>query len=99
MSDFTPIPEPGTPVYPEQVKMIMPGEFAAGGPGSPENTQAEALVYRTQWLKQKAAELEAAIPGSGEWQAILDEIRAELARLQGIEIGALSWQVDHLERI
>lgn len=99
MSDFTPIPEPGTPVYPEQVKMIMPGEFAAGGPGSPENTQAEALVRRTQWLKQKAAELEAAIPGSGEWQAILDEIRAELARLQGIEMGALSWQVDHLERI
>lgn len=99
MSDFTPIPEPGSPVYPEQVKMIMPGEFAAGGPGSPENTQAEALVQRTQWLRQKAAELEAAIPGSDEWQAILDEIRAELARLQGIEIGALSWQVDHLERI
>ncbi len=99
MSDFTPIPEPGTPVYPEQVKMIMTGEFAAGGPGSPENVQAEALVRRTQWLKQKTAELEAAIPGSGEWQAILDEIRAELARLQGIEMGALSWQVDHLERI
>ncbi|MDR3353937.1 MAG: hypothetical protein LBO21_02720 [Synergistaceae bacterium] len=99
MSDFTPIPEPEIPVYPEHVKMIMPGEPASGGYGSPENTQAEQLVQRTAWLNQKIQLLQQSIPGTEEFQELVDAIKRELDRLSQISIGAVQYQVDHLERI
>lgn len=95
MSDFVAIPEPAEPVYPEAVKLIMPGEFAAGGIGSPENTQAEALVRRTQWLKRQVQVLLETIPGTEEFEQVLNEIRNELAALDAV---SLKNRIDHLER-
>jgi hypothetical protein len=95
MSDFVAIPEPAEPVYPEAVKLIMPGEFAAGGIGSPENTQAEALVRRTQWLKRQVQILLETIPGTEEFEQVLNEIRNELAALDAV---SLKNRIDHLER-
>ena len=61
--NFVPIPEPAIPTWPEYIKMIMPGEPASGGPGSPENTQADQLAERTQWLKREFARM---------WQYLLN---------------------------
>jgi len=74
-TNFATIPEPSTPIYPEAIRMIMPGDPASGGPGSPENMQAEGLVFRTQWLKERVRELAETMPGTDEFQAILDELR------------------------
>jgi hypothetical protein len=75
----------------------MPGEPASGGYGSPENVQAEQLAQRTQWLRQKAAELESAIPGTGEFQELLAAIQAEMDRLSQISVGSLRRELDHIQ--
>ena len=69
--DFVPIPEPQTPEYPEQIKMIMPGEPASGGYGSPENAQAEGLAKRTQWLKANMAPLSAIAEAAGGVKSLI----------------------------
>ena len=51
--EFVAIKEPEEVSWPEQIKLIMPGEPASGGEGSPENTQAAQLAARTQWLKKQ----------------------------------------------
>jgi len=98
MSDFVAIPEPETPEYPEQVKMIMPGEFAAGGAGSPENVQAHALAMRTQWLKSRLEALQSAIPGTEEYDAIMDQIENIIGELKALELTKVASRVEHLER-
>ena len=67
-------------------------DLAQGGPGGIMNQQAVELASRTRYLKEKLEELAAAVPGTDEYNTIIEELKR-------LDVSAIAHRVDHLERL
>lgn len=67
-------------------------DLAQGGPGGIMNQQAVELACRTRYLKEKMEELAAAVPGTDEYNTIIEELKR-------LDVSAIAHRVDHLERL
>ena len=67
-------------------------DLAQGGPGGIMNQQAVELACRTRYLKEKLEELAAAVPGTDEYNTIIEELKR-------LDVSAIAHRVDHLERL
>ena len=67
-------------------------DLAQGGPSGIMNQQAVELACRTRYLKEKMEELAAAVPGTDEYNTIIEELKR-------LDVSAIAHRVDHLERL
>lgn len=83
---------------PEQVKwetgiyQLETTDLAEGGPNGVMNTQAKELANRTVYLKQLCDQLAAAIPGTEQFDAIIQQ-------LASLDVSKVERRTDHLERV
>lgn len=76
----------------EGVYQLEMNDLAQGGPGGIMNQQAVELACRTRYLKEKMEELAAAVPGTDEYNTIIEELKR-------LDVSAIAHRVDHLERL
>ncbi len=76
----------------EGIYQLEENDLAQGGPDGIMNQQAKELGSRTRYLKAKLEDLEKTVPGTEEYNQLLEEIKK-------LDISSLTRRTDHLERL
>ncbi len=76
----------------EGIYQLEENDLAQGGPDGIMNQQAKELGARTKYLKKKLEDLEKTVPGTEEYNKLLEEIKK-------LDISSLTRRTDHLERL
>jgi hypothetical protein len=76
----------------EGIYQLETNDLALGGPEGIMNQQAKELATRTRYLKEKLEELAEAIPGTDEYNQIIEELKK-------LDVTSLAHRTDHLERL
>ena len=83
---------PEEPVWHEGIYQIERNDEIIGGAGGVANVQARQLAERTSYLKELVEQLQEAIPGTDEYNEIIDQIRR-------LDLTKTNASVAHLERL
>jgi len=81
-----------TTEYTEGIYQLKTNDLAEGGENGVLNTPLRQLANRTNFLKQRANEIEAKIPGTESFDRIYQQIAS-------LDVSKIEKRTDHLERI
>lgn len=74
------------------VYQLEENDVAEGGPDGILNQPHKDLAARTNYLKKLLEQLQATVPGTAEYESIMDQLKK-------LDVTALSHKVDHSERL
>lgn len=80
------------PMWAENVRMVQNGDPTDGGESGPVNVMVKGVVDRTAYLKKTLDELAASVPGTEQYNALLQKIAA-------LDASSENSRINHLERL